>query len=1477
LCFVVTGLSGIYIDSLQILQYGEDFSFYTYQTDELIVSIYKIDDGYTSYGYLQKNERPIYRDKDMITSYKITPSENWSKEIIPSYFFENIGSYLLKIEYDYKTVYSVIERTNIDGVAMVDENTVYLKIWNTFTGKNVNFGKIYSDINNETLIGSISDNGFYSGDKDKLTDKMLFIKTPEGNCFIYLDSPDKAYYSVENILLFDKPMYKPGEEINARTFFYNKKTGNFIREGVLKYKIYDPLGREKSSGEYSLDNSGGANINYKTDEEQKRGHYQIEFNLETESEQHYFYKYFELADYQKPPFSVEISNLKKIYSRGENVQFDIKADYYYGQGISEGNAHITFEKLPLDVYGYYYNGGEVVDIRTTKIENGIGSFKYSLKENERAKYKVDVNVVDKSGREVSEAKYFTYIPSDMDIKIENIKRWINKGSEFSFEILTEIISDDSKDINREIKVIIKDYDNNEVLNQTLNVIVNERTKFDKIIEKPGYYKYELIDLKYPENKIIDSFFVYSSDYKYSTDNEIEIIPNKAEFSPGDIIHLNVLSSYKNFNLLLLIDFGNRFIYKDLYMESGNSEFSFEIPKSINVNKINVEIISYYGGKEIREYESYKVNLRNRTLNLSIDSPEKIKPGESAEIELITENSSEDIFGCLSVVDQSLLDLYGTDDWEGIADGLNNPVDSYRVYGFNNPYYFSKAFAYIEDSLYETPETLAQTKAAANGKSARVRSEFSDIAMWIPVIRLNGKTIVDVDFPEDLTTWKVRLFANTMSGKTGYASKNIISTLPVTTSAVFPKFLTEEDEIMLGVNTGNYSGADSEFKVSLESAGVELSVNEEINNGTNKITWFEFKVPNIENATEISLKISSESETGSDSMIVTLPLKKRIYSEDHGNSGILGIQGKMFEFIAKTDTEMKITLSSNMKSELLDSIEYLIKYPYGCTEQTISSFLPALAFLSLNPLDGEEIRNKIEDITKKALSKIYSYQHYDGGWGWWKNDDSHPFMTAYVMYTFSILRNMDIPFNESVFQYGLQALKNLVSETEGEYIPFCNYVIRRIESDYPVMFKEQNLTSKLFFGLSLAENENPLAETILQQLLEEGIRWNEFFRISFNSDSYFLNDLQLNSLLLMFMNELDYNGEEKYLLINYLFRNRNGSYWYSTKDTAFVVMALSPVANSNKDYEVFLKGNLSEFDGGLQDTKIRLDESSVVSSTIHLNEGDRISLGLSGTEGLIWKFVWNEKWKYDEYKPDKESILKRNIEKKTNLEIVASDETSFIRSIYIPYKNKIAPYMLVSADAEMENESKPLNSFYFKVYNVNDEKYYSLYVNGEYSGLTFYNEIRITGFDGNSILISRNPFTGEEGSWKLLFKENDSSVRIGDVIRISNTVNIDKKMNYAAFDEEIPSCFVQSEDDELYQYDKFLLTSNDRLWWYTSNSEDRFDRSLLFYNSIPKGDYVVNNYYKITSSGKFVIPPSKLFEMYDYESVYTSAPISIEVK
>ena len=95
----------------------------------------------------------------------------------------------------------------------------------------------------------------------------------------------------------------------------------------------------------------------------------------------------------------------------------------------------------------------------------------------------------------------------------------------------------------------------------------------------------------------------------------------------------------------------------------------------------------------------------------------------------------------------------------------------------------------------------------------------------------------------------------------------------------------------------------------------------------------------------------------------------------------------------------IRVSPSIAGSLFGALDYLTTFPYGCVEQTMSSFLPnivvtqAVNELGLKvSLDTAAVQEKI----RAGLDRLNNFQHEDGGWGWWETDESHPFMTAYVV-------------------------------------------------------------------------------------------------------------------------------------------------------------------------------------------------------------------------------------------------------------------------------------------------------------------------------------------------------------------------------------------------------------------------------------------------------------------------------------------------
>src|SRR5262249_60379234 len=41
-------------------------------------------------------------------------------------------------------------------------------------------------------------------------------------------------------------------------------------------------------------------------------------------------------------------------------------------------------------------------------------------------------------------------------------------------------------------------------------------------------------------------------------------------------------------------------------------------------------------------------------------------------------------------------------------------------------------------------------------------------------------------------------------------------------------------------------------------------------------------------------------------------------------------------------------------------------------------------------------NNLAAKIQRGMNRLYDFQHADGGWGWWKDDKTDPFMTAYVV-------------------------------------------------------------------------------------------------------------------------------------------------------------------------------------------------------------------------------------------------------------------------------------------------------------------------------------------------------------------------------------------------------------------------------------------------------------------------------------------------
>jgi hypothetical protein len=80
--------------------------------------------------------------------------------------------------------------------------------------------------------------------------------------------------------------------------------------------------------------------------------------------------------------------------------------------------------------------------------------------------------------------------------------------------------------------------------------------------------------------------------------------------------------------------------------------------------------------------------------------------------------------------------------------------------------------------------------------------------------------------------------------------------------------------------------------------------------------------------------------------------------------------------------------------------------------------------------GKKDLARLDSMVRTGLSRLYDFQHGDGGWGWWKGGESDHFMSAYVLWGLALARQSGIDVDAGVVRRAVRYLdEELVEEEE----------------------------------------------------------------------------------------------------------------------------------------------------------------------------------------------------------------------------------------------------------------------------------------------------------------------------------------------------------------------------------------------------------------------------------------------------------------
>ncbi|HEX6891155.1 MAG TPA: alpha-2-macroglobulin family protein, partial [Chryseolinea sp.] len=248
------------------------------------------------------------------------------------------------------------------------------------------------------------------------------------------------------------------------------------------------------------------------------------------------------------------------------------------------------------------------------------------------------------------------------------------------------------------------------------------------------------------------------------------------------------------------------------------------------------------------------------------------------------------------------------------------------------------------------EDLAQVKA---------RTNFNETVFFYPHLQTNekGEIVIKFTIPEALTRWKMLGFAHTKDLKSGLATNHLVTQKDLMVVPNQPRFFRENDKMIFAVKVSSLvdselSGqAQLEFFDALTMRPVDASMK-----NVNKVQPFTLKPKqstNLEWTIEIpegiqalTYKVVAKAGNFSDGEEMTIPVvTNRMLVTESLPLPIRGNQSKDFKFEkllnnkSTTLRHQRFTLefTSNPAWYAVQSLPYLMEYPYDCVEQTFSKF------------------------------------------------------------------------------------------------------------------------------------------------------------------------------------------------------------------------------------------------------------------------------------------------------------------------------------------------------------------------------------------------------------------------------------------------------------------------------------------------------------------------------------------------------------
>ena len=290
---------------------------------------------------------------------------------------------------------------------------------------------------------------------------------------------------------------------------------------------------------------------------------------------------------------------------------------------------------------------------------------------------------------------------------------------------------------------------------------------------------------------------------------------------------------------------------------------------------------------------------------------------------------------------------------------------------------------------------------------RLREYFPETLLWQPLLVTDAQGRAELRFKlaDNITTWKLAVIGSTTNGEIGMAEKEILAFQPFFVEHDPPRVLTEGDEIQLPVVLRNYLDKPQSVDVEIkpESWFTLLGPSQkraQVAAGDNSRQTFDFRA--ISTIKDGKQRITAKASTTSDQIEKPVTVHPDGEEIAKTTSGILAdtttLESNIPLDAIKGTARAELKVYPNLMAHVVESIEGIMRRPYGCAEQTISAAYPSLLALRVYKQTGKEspVTAKARRYVQSGYERLLNYRTTSGGFSYWGRGDADLALTAFAL-------------------------------------------------------------------------------------------------------------------------------------------------------------------------------------------------------------------------------------------------------------------------------------------------------------------------------------------------------------------------------------------------------------------------------------------------------------------------------------------------